>query len=167
MGNLVSDVIELHGSLPFVAAILKNQRQAALEAQAGESAVIRIVEGPGPPTQPVLMQLTVSDGVPACLFYVRLQLSPSEHEVSLIIDSLLVIGGSWWCRIFAGSVLRVAQALKVVVNLLIHGSNCLMIDQGRMRFNHSRVTASRSHRRLERTASQFGRAKFSAVSTRK
>ena len=33
MGNLVSDVMALHGSFPFVSALLKNQCQAALEAQ--------------------------------------------------------------------------------------------------------------------------------------
>lgn len=166
MGNLVADIVELHSSFPFIAALLENQRQAAPEAQARESAVIRIVEGPGPPTPPVLMRLTDPDGIPASLLNVRLQLSPSEDEVRLVIDPLLLVCGSR-CRFFAGFVLRVAQALEVVVDLFKYGCNGPKIPQRRIRLNHSRVTASRSHRCLERTASQFGRAKFSAVSTRK
>lgn len=46
VGDLVADVVELHGPPPFAASLLQNQRQAVLEAQAREPAVIRVVPVP-------------------------------------------------------------------------------------------------------------------------
>ena len=163
MGDLVADVVELHRSLPVVAALLQYQRQPVLEDQAREPAVVGVVQRPRPAMPPVLMRLPVADGVPARLLDVRLQLAPREHEERLVVDPPLLIDGVRR-RFVASSVLGVAQASQLEIDLLVRRRHRLKVAHRRMRLNHSRVTASLSHRRSARETSQLGRAKFSAVS---
>ena len=86
MRDLVADVVELHGPLPLAAALLENQCQAVLEAQAREPTVVRIVQGPSAAIPPVLVRLRVADGIPARIVDVRLQLAPGQYEPGLVVE---------------------------------------------------------------------------------
>ena len=59
---------------------------------------------------------------------VRLQLPPSEHEVSLVVDPLLMIDGMRR-RLVASTVLGIAQALEMEIDLLVHGGNGQQVAQ--------------------------------------
>ena len=120
MGDLIADVVEFHGSLPVLAALLEDQGQPVLEAQARESAVLRIVERPGAAMPAIILRLPLADGRPARLLDVGLQLTPREHEVRLVVDPLFFIDGIERV-VLARPVLRVAQASEMEIHLLVHG----------------------------------------------
>ena len=75
---------------------------------------------------PFLVRLPQADGLPACIAYLRLQLSPGQDEVSLFVEPLLACDAVAILGL-TGCIVPVAQVFKIVVDLLVQGRNGLEI----------------------------------------
>ena len=156
--NLVSNLVKLHSSFPFVSGLVQNECQAVLEIQ---PRVFRILQTPRPAIPPLLVCLSQVDSIPASLIYLCFQLSPSQNKASLLVELLLIFDAAALLGLFS----LVAQAFKKVVDLLVQGSDGIDVAHFRILFNQFSVTASRSSRRSAGTTCQFGTLKLEAIST--